>query len=226
MLTARTGCGFSSPNSSLMMESRPRVTKRTLIVGVVVVTVITFIVLIAEGVLTFHTPTSHTGLLVTTSGNVKKSKVALEKVDSSSSSSTKASKDGDTHSREKDKDDESNVEASVSGVESCRTLPDNSKVSTSKCHACASHDQLHVAECAETGSVEQSVTCVGGKPTERKYRPCRRRVAEEEEERKFLVFEVVNLGLGIAAYFVVLLRRKKLDSALAKKIEEQLASGV
>jgi len=213
-----------------MMESRPRVTKRTLIVGVVVVTVITFIVLIAEGVLTFHTPTSHTGLLVTTSGNVKKSKVALAKVDSSSSSSTKASKDGlgdgNTHSKERDKDDESNVETSVSGVESCRTLPDNSKVSTSKCHACASHDQLHVAECAETGSVEQSVTCVGGKPTERKYRPCRRRVAEEEEERKFLVFEVVNLGLGIAAYFVVLLRRKKLDSALAKKIEEQLASGV
>lgn len=244
LLTARTVCGFSSsPNSSLtmMMESRPRVSKRTLVVGVVVVIFVTFIVLITEGILTFNTETDRTGLMIdvgtTSEGDVKQSKV--EKADSSSSSSTKASKEGaedDTPSREnidkdavlnKDTDDEdSSVEASVSGVESCKSQPDNAQVSTSKCHACGTHDKLHVVECAETGSVEQSVTCVGGKPTQRKHRPCRRRAKEQEEERKFIVFEAVNLGMGVVAYVVVSLRRKKLDSALAKKIEQQLASGV
>lgn len=227
-----------------MMESRPRVSRRSLIIGGIVVGVVTFIVLIAEGIITFNTTTAHTGLMVVeaTSGGAKKSKPVGDKVDSSSSSSASSSpKDGavavkntpsrvekDSVVRNDDDEDDLKMTASVSGAEPCRSLADNSVVSTSKCHACSSHDKIHIVECAETRNVEQTVTCVGGKPTNRKYRSCKRKgdAAEEEEKRKFIVFEAVNFGLGIAAYFIVLLRRKRLDSALAKKIEEQLATGV
>ena len=52
-LTARTGCGFTSPNSIIAMESRPRVSRRTVILGGLVVLIVTFVVLIAEGIFTF-----------------------------------------------------------------------------------------------------------------------------------------------------------------------------
>lgn len=236
----------------MMTESRPRVSRRTLIIGALVVAVVTFVVLIAEGIFTFGAKTSSLpqrlivdAKAVGSGAGEKASRsrssgdaAASKKSDSSSTSSrgdgvvlsSDSSAATNTYGASKKTigEDYDAVETSASGVESCRLQVDGAVVSTSKCHACGEHDKLHVSECAETGRVEQIVTCETGKPMKRRHRACRRLAtpAEEEAERKFYVFEAINFGLGIAAYVVVLLRRKRLDSALAKKIEEQLASGV
>ena len=261
LLTARTGCGFSSPSSTMMTESRPRVSRRTLIIGAFAVALVTFVVLIAEGIFTFGAKTSLPQRLIVDAKDDTKALASGEKASRSRSSDddASASKKSDSSSTSSRGDGVSSddkksaaaadssdsatnsygaskktyggaddVETSASGVESCRSQGDGAVVSTSTCHLCGEHDKLHVSECAETGRVEQIVTCEAGKPMKRRHRACRRLAtpAEEEAERKFYVFEAINFGLGIAAYVVVLLRRKRLDSALAKKIEQQLASGV
>ena len=198
----------------------------------------TFVMLIAEGIFAFGGKTPMTPLLVELVVNDAQSRsnaADATSSDKSHSSSSSSSTLGDSNNGQKtaagafsEKASEQGVETSVSGVEACRSQADGVVISTSKCHACGDHDKEHVSECAETGRVEQIVTCESGKPMKRGHRACQRLTtqAEQEAERNFYVFEAVNLGVGIAAYFVVLLRRKKLDSALAKKIEQQLASGV
>jgi len=225
----------------MMTDSRPRVSRRTLVLGALVVAVVTFVVLITEGILAFGAKTPVTPLLVESVARVDAGHKAItddatssEKSHSSSSSLTSSNDVTDLNGKKSlvdsssEKASEDGVETSVSGVEACRLQGDGVVVSTSKCHACGDQDKEHVSECAETGRVEQIVTCQSGKPMKRGHRACLRLTtqAEKEAERNFLIFEAVNFGVGIAAYFIVLLRRKKLDSALAKKIEEQLASGV
>jgi len=227
----------------MMMESRPRVSKRALLFGAVAVGAVTFVVLIAEGIFTFGAKTSHVEHLAQRKDKSAEVNAAAvdrtpEKSDSSSSSSTQAKRDdgrtdnnnnnspaGET-TRKNDARTSLSGATDSDGAETCRTLGDGVVVNTSKCRPCGEPEKQHISDCAETGRVEQTVTCLGGKPTKRKHRACFGAGAAEEEERKFIVFEAVNFGVGIAAYVVVLLRRKKLDSALAKKIQQQLASGV
>jgi len=216
------------------MESRPRVSKRALLFGAVAVGIITFIVLIAEGIFTFGTKTSHIEHLTQRKDKSPEVNAATDDNHDSSSFTQARRDDGRTDNNSpagettRKNDDRTFLSGATNsdGAESCRTLGDGAIVNTSKCRPCGEPEKRHISDCAETGRVEQTVTCQGGKPTKRQHRACVGAGAAEEEERKFIVFEAVNFGVGIAAYVVVLLRRKKLDSALAKKIQQQLASGV
>ena len=243
----------------ITMESRPRVSRRAAILGGLVVVIVTFVVLIAEGIFTFSSAkTSNYESLLSEASKVgrgaedessqwKDSAVsaangAASKSNSSPSSTSKGGGNSDDHvtriksvsSTDKasltrnSADEDDDIRTSESGLEACKSLSNDVITPTSKCHPCNEHDKSHVPECSTTGRIEQVVTCRGGKPTQRRYRACRRLATPEEEEaeRNFFVFEAVNFGVGVAAYVLVLLRRKKLDSALAKKIEEQLATGV
>merc|ERR1719495_1782968 len=80
----------------MMLESRPRVSKRALLFGAVAVGAVTFVVLIAEGIFTFGAKTSHVEHLAQRkdkSAEVNAAAVDRTPEKSDSSSSTQAKRD-------------------------------------------------------------------------------------------------------------------------------------
>lgn len=213
LLSARqSGCSAQC----MPMEGRGRISKKSLVLGLVVVAVVAVFVLVAEGIVTFGANETTTLKAQDDNGGTISPEV----------SKLTESADGTKVSGGSNGESLSSVASTTESVVCSKADEEAEAVKvTSKCRKCQEHEDDELMECGQTGNVEQIVTCKkGGKTHNRKYQSCARPAAAEE--RRFVVFEVCQFGLGIASYAVVLIRRKRQDLFLAKKIESQLASGV
>jgi hypothetical protein len=201
-----------------MIESRPRISKKSLLLALGIVAVLTLVLVLAEGFLTLRrkSPQELDGSTISLN-NLATNDVPSSKKSSHVDKQTQAGADASATQKQH------TMTEAHSDDSRCAPAPDGAEVVMWACRRCTAEETVHIPECSTSLSVEALVVCQGGKATRRAHRTCRDDAAEE---KKFIVFEAVNFGFGLASYAIVILRRRKLDYLLAKKIEQQLAGGV